>query len=1344
VTTRLVHRPARATLPPADPPARTVEPPPTLPEGRTGSNLLTLLPMVGISGSLSMMLFFRGSAFAVVGVLVLAGALAASGAMLLSQRGQAARARRQQRERYLDYLERLRESLAAGEREARARARLLNPSAEALLDVVRDPARRWERRRPDPDVLALRLGTGTAPVRRLELSDRGTALQPTDPFMLAEARAVLRRFGGAPGMPLVVPLDRAGDVSIVGPRAAALRAARALLLQAVAFHAPEDLALAVAHPPDREDDWAWLRWLPHVLDPDARDGPVAARRVAPDPAALLPLLRDELTRRGTYAAELRRSVADRQGIALLHRLLVVHDTGGSAARELVRPDPALSAADLGITVLHLVGDRLHEPDRVAVRIAVAGDAVTVEDRRGDAPTVVAGRLDEASPALAEGLARELAPLRLSPDSVEEAPHAGPVDVPRLLGIADAAALDVPALWAERGERDVLRVPIGVDDLGQPVALDLKEAAQLGMGPHGLCVGATGSGKSELLRTLVLSLAATHPPDTLAMVLIDYKGGATFAPFEELPHVAGVITNLEDDAGLVERAYASLDGEVKRRQRALRDAGNVAGVADYAALRAHRPDLPPLPHLLVIIDEFGELLTYRPDFIELFLTIGRIGRSIGVHLLLSSQRIEGGRLKGLDTYLAYRLGLRTFSEPESRTVLETPDAFHLPPFPGFGYLKVDTTVYQRFKAGFVSGPRRETAPGPAAAGLDRRPVPFTQYNAPVEAVGSAPAMPERAVGTTLLGVMTGQLAAAAGRVHQIWLPPLPAALTLDQAAGPVGAGPDGVRLDARPGPMALPIGRIDDPARQRQGVWTVDLTRAGGHLAVVGGPQSGKTTLLRTLVTALALTHAPSEAAVYGIDLVGSGLGALDGFPHVGGVAARADRERVRRTVEEVHAMLEHREWLFRERGVDSVERLRERHAAGELAELPTAEVVLVVDGFGALRDDFEDLEPALADLLQRGGGYGVHVVASMLRWNDVRIALQATFGTRVELRLGDPADSSIGRRLAETIRADQPGRALTTDQLFAQVALPRVDGLATASGGAEATMEVAEMVRAAWPGEPAPAVRVLPHRLPAAVLPDRAAEPGRVPIGVDEARLAPVPLDLFGADQHLLVLGDGESGKTNLLRLVARGLCERYGEDELVFAVMDPHRGLRGVVPEPLLGGYASNSRRCAALAAGVVNELAKRVPDDGDPGWSPERRDGDGPATGGPRVVVLVDDYDLLTTAGQHPLEAFLPYVPSARDIGLHFVVTRRVAGASRGLFEPFALALRETGATGLVLAGDRSEGQLLPGVAAGPLPPGRGWLVRRGEPARLVQTALDPASAAAERRDGRDGAGAATGAGR
>ncbi|WP_217246872.1 type VII secretion protein EccCa [Streptomyces sp. AC602_WCS936] len=1327
MTLQIVHRPARSTRPvePARP--RTVEAPPNLPEGKIGNAATTLLPMAGVLGSVVMMTVVRNSRFAVVGAVVLVFALLGAVALFLSQRGKAQRTRRTQRERYLEYLEELREELGAAERRLRDAERELNPPPEALYDLVRDPARLWERRRRDADFLRVRVGLGDVPAQEptIQQSGAGGVLTPPDPFMLNEARALQRRFATAADVPLTVPLDRAGNVSVVGDREDVLRVVRALLAQTAVTHAPDDVALALAVPGERIADWQWAKWLPHVLDPQAHDGPVAARRIAPDLGQLAGALRHELGRRSAYAAEVRRGLADRNALRLVGRLLVVVDAHGETAAELPRPDSAVGLPDMGVTVVHLLQERVHEPDEVSVRITVQGERVAVEDLRGPAaegtaaPVTAEGSADPVTAAGAEGIARLLAPLRLSPESVAEgSPVTGPVDFPALLGIADPAGLDLPILWKPRSERDFLRVPIGVTDRHEPVLLDLKESSQLGMGPHGLCVGATGSGKSELLRTLVLALAATHSPEDLALVLVDYKGGATFAPFAELPHTAGMITNLENQAGLVERVHTSLAGEVKRRQQVLKDAGNVADIGHHAVLRAtERPDLEPLPHLFVVIDEFGELLTAKPDFIDLFLSIGRIGRSIGVHLLLSSQRIEGGKLKGLDTYLSYRLGLRTFSADESRTVLDTTDAFHLPPLPGFGYLKVDTSVYERFKAGYVSGAHRGPVGGEQR---DEEPLarPYPAYNTAErdEEPAAQPSATRRETGPTVLSLMVGRLTGAAPTVRRVWLPPLPDAVALDTAAGPVRVSEHGLHLARAAGGMRVPLGVLDDPARQWQGQWVLDLTTAGGHVAVIGGPQSGKTTLLRTLVLSLAVTHTPRDVAVYGLDLVGGGLSALAALPHVGGIAGRADRERAARTVAEVRTMLAEREELFREHGIDSVDQLRRLRSQGRLPQLGSTDVVLVVDGFGALRDDFADLDEPVADLLKRGGGYGIHVVAGMLRWNDVRIATQSLFGTRAELRLNDPADSSVDRKLSQTLSPDVPGRVLTDGKLFAQAALPRVDGSATTGDLGPALDEAARTVRATWHGEPAAPVRVLPTRLPTTRLPSASAEPLRIPVGLDQDALAPVLLDLFGSDQHLLVLGDNECGKTNLLKLIVAGLVERYSDDELVFGVFDPRRGLRGVVPEPYRGGYAHNATLAAALSTGIAAELDKRLPETADP---------DGPETGepafrGPRIVILVDDYDILTTAGQQPLAPFLPYISSAQDIGLHVVLARRVAGASRALYEPLLTTLRETGATALVMTGDRTEGQLFPGLYASQQPPGRGTLVRRGRRHQLVQTAL------------------------
>ena len=247
------------------------------------------------------------------------------------------------------------------------------------------------------------------------------------------------------------------------------------------------------------------------------------------------------------------------------------------------------------------------------------------------------------------------------------------------------------------------VPIGSTTQGQALYLDLKESAQGGMGPHGLCIGATGSGKSELLKTLVVALAATHSPEELNLVLVDFKGGATFLGCESLPHTSAVITNLEDESILVERMYDAISGEMNRRQELLRKAGNYANITDYTAARLAGEDLAPLPALVIILDEFSELLAHHPHFADLFVAVGRLGRSLGVHLLLASQRLEEGKLRGLDSHLSYRIGLKTFSAAESRQVLGVPDAYELPSEPGAGFLSTGSGDLERFRAAYVSGP-----------------------------------------------------------------------------------------------------------------------------------------------------------------------------------------------------------------------------------------------------------------------------------------------------------------------------------------------------------------------------------------------------------------------------------------------------------------------------------------------------------------------------------------------------------------------------------------------------------------------------------------------------------------
>lgn len=1318
---RIVHRPARVSTPLVRPEAEQLAPPPQLPEGPSGGlPLQSLLPVVGAVSSVVMMVVLRGNnpVLMVVAALVFVVALVGGLGMAFTQRGNAVRNRRTQRERYLDHLEELRGDLRARTTAVRERAEHVDPAPETLPRVVADPARLWERRRTHGDFLRVRVGSGDVGWLDLVVPPDQNPVQPLDPLMLAELEQVAEHYGTVHAMPITVRLDEAGDVSVVGDRQAVLAVARALTVQLAALHSPEDLHLAAAFAEERAADWAWFDLLPHARMDRTFDGPVRARRVAPDVPSLARVLGGELGERARSAAMWRRSGnAGRRSD--LPRLVVVADEHGGVAVPLALPEGETRPEDLRVTVVHLVADRLHEPSDVRVRITAtsqpaddaAGERTTLEivDARdveeGEPAPVQPAVCDPVSPSLATAVARALAPLRLSAHAEERAESATALGVQDLLGVTDVTAVDPDRTWRARTPRDFLRVPIGVDDFGAPLLLDLKESAQLGMGPHGICIGATGSGKSEMLRTLVLGLAVSHPPEDLAMILVDYKGGAAFAPFARLPHVAGLIDNLADDPQLTRRARASIAGEVRRRQELLRDAGSSPSITHYRELRTRRPDLPPMPHLLLVIDEFGELLTAEPEFVDLLLMIGRIGRSIGVHLLLSSQRIEAGKLRGLDTYLSYRLGLRTFSEAESQVVLDTGDAFHLPAVPGYGYLKVDTSVYTRFRSGYVSGPVDEAVPTAVTAAQDDAPEPFelpvhntvaAEDDGPVEAVLETPD-----VGRSVVDEVVERLARADRATAPVWLPPLPDRLALGAVLDP--------QAPTDPAGLAVPIGLLDDPARQRQRPWVLDLTQGGGHVAVIGAPGSGRTTFLRTVAASVALTTTPRQVSVYGMDLSGGGLGRLEGFPHVGGVATRADRNRLLRLVEELQAMIRLRERVFRDHGIDSLAMLRTRHAAGRVPELGSADVVLLVDGYGAMRTEFEELEDAFGDLLQRGGSFGIHVVLGLTRWNELRLANQPLVGQRFELRLNDPADSTIARAAAATLKSGEPGRVLTGDERFGQVALPVLDDVDDDAVG-DALEALARRVADSWGGPAAAPIRLLPESFDPAELPDPLAVPDAVPFALRQDTMEFVAFDP-AQDQHLLVFGDTRSGKTALLRGLAAGFVERATPDELVLAFMDVRGAAAAGTPDEFLGGHAANGRDARGLAAAIAAELEQRAA---------------GTSTGPrPRIVVLVDDYDIVASAGTDPLAPLVPYLPSARDLGLHLVLTRPVAGAARAVYDSVLQSVRDSGAAGLVLSGERSEGQVFPKVYAEQFPPGRGRLVRRGTPPRIVQVAHFPAAA-------------------
>ncbi|SDO75944.1 type VII secretion protein EccCa [Actinacidiphila guanduensis] len=1318
MSTVVVKRSPRASGPQAPEGQIELAEPPALGEPATAdfTSALMYIPMALGVGAMAMM-FTVGTrspyTFMMSGMM--GTAMISMGLSQLGRRGAERRRRmRSERRDYLRYLAQLRTRARQAAAEQRAAASWDNPRPEDLWAVVASP-RLWERRGAHDDFGRIRIGVGASRADLVLVPPETKPVEDLEPLTAVSLRRFTRAFQSVGHVPVSVPLRRFTSVEFAGDGPAALGLLRAMIGQLAVLHAPDELHIAVLTDTVGREEWDWLKWLPHNARPQREDEAGPLRLVAEDADALFDLLGPEVTDRPEYDPGSPPRPTEPLVVVVAYRVLIPETSRllNGGIRNLVLLD-ATGAMTGGPQVLRL----------------------TVRDGEVEYPVAdgsVTARADTLPLTAAEDLARQLAPMRTGGgvELVEE-PLENDFDLGTLLGIRDPRSFDVAALWRTRAAQSArLRVPIGITEDNEVLELDLKESAQSGMGPHGLLIGATGSGKSELVRTLVIGLAATHSSDVLNFVLVDFKGGATFLNMDRLPHTSAVITNLADELHLVDRMRDSLNGEMIRRQEVLRESGH-ASLFEYEKARLGGAPLTPLPSLLIVVDEFSELLANKPEFVDLFVTIGRLGRSLGVHLLLASQRLDEGRIHRVEGHLSYKIALRTFSSMESRSVIGVGSAYELPSAPGNGYLKVDTTNLARFKAAYVSGPCPvpATASRPAEAALGAEHVVVFDLD---QRLPDAPGIPDAlesgderpAPGPesrpepagedeeSLLEVLVDRLEGAGPPARQVWLPPLESPPSLDQLLPGIVPDPHrGMTAGDYPalGGLRVPLGMVDRPFEQLRELLIADLSGADGHLAVAGAPRTGKSTMLRTLMLSLALTHTPREVQFYCLDFGGGGLQSTAGLPHVGSIATRMERDRVQRTVEELTQLLEVREQRFTERGLESMDAYRRRRDSGEIDD-PYGDVFLVVDNWSTIKQDFEDLEPRITDLAARGLSFGLHVVASAVRWSEIRPRARDLFGTKLELRLGDPMESEFGSKPAATV-PHQAGRGLTKAKLHFMGALPRLDSVKSTDNLTEATKAAVAEIDAFWPGRPAPGVRLLPARLPLDRLPAPEGDL-RVCLGWDEQRLAPVWHD-FAAAPHLMVFGDAETGKTNVLRVVIDAVIRRYRPEEARILLADTRRDLLAAVPEEYRVGFAVDGEALTSLAGSAAVSVGKRVP---GPDVAPERlplRDW----WTGPQLFMLIDDYDLYggSPGTGSPLAALSPMLAHSANIGLHMVISRSTSGATRAMMDPVLRRMWELGSPALLHSYPKEEGKFIGEARPRTLPPGRAQLVtRRG--VRLMQ---------------------------
>ncbi len=1263
----------------------TLEAPPEVPKALPANPIARLLPVAMLVATGGMMtLYFtsgtattRGPMFMFFPVMMLASVL---GSLAYGTRGTNHTAQlNEDRRDYLDYLDALDQTAAETATAQHRSQHWVHPEPEALWTLT-GGRRMWERGSDDPDFCHIRVGRGDQLLFTTLVAPQLGPIDALDPVTSSALQRLIRRRSVVADVPVAVPLRSYSAVAVDGDPPAARALLRAMICQLAVLHSPEDVRIAAVVGPTSASEWEWLKWLPHHQHPFLVDTLGPAR----------------MTYRTLGEAMIGcRPMDDGE----LPHVVIIAD--GYTTTEPVTAGPGTTVVEVGAQPREAsTGRSLH--------LRIDGEGVSVPSVIGDE---VLARADRLTSTQASVCARRMTAYR--PVSVDATRRTSPTrDWPDLMGLDDPGSIDPAQRWGARRGRQRLRVPIGVSEHGDPVELDIKEAARNGMGPHGLCVGATGSGKSEFLRTLILGMIAAHPPEVLNLVLVDFKGGATFLGLDRVRHVSAIITNLADEAHLVARMHDALTGEMNRRQELLRAAGHFANVSDYELARSQGLTAPPLPALFIVVDEFSELLSQHPDFAEVFVAIGRLGRSLGMHLLLASQRLDEGRLRGLETHLSYRICLKTFSASESRAVLGVPDAYHLPSSPGAAYLKTASGELVRFQTAYVSAPheRPSMAQRPDAAGTPR-----------VFTATAAGRVTERAehgdqeVGArtrTLMDTVLNRLADHGMRAHPVWLPPLGESPALDVLI-------PRTRADR---PLSVPIGLVDCPYDQRRDVLTVDLAGAAGHVAIVGAPQSGKSTAVRTLVMAVAATHDPSAAQFYCLDFGGGALSSLRCVPHVGSVAGRSDVDLCRRTVAEMESVMRAREARFRHLGIDSMTDYRQLRSAGDSAATddPHGDVFLVIDGWATLRQDFDNLEPAVIGIAAQGLSFGVHVVVIASRWAEIRPALKDQIGTRIELRLGDPADSEMDRRRARQLSHVSPGRGITGDGKEMVIALPRLDGQPTTVGLGEAIVEGAGLLRDRWNGRCAPAIELLPlqvaHGTVAAV--GRARTAMQVAVGLGERELRPVILD-FADQPHLVVLGDAECGKTSVLRLLCREIVRTNTPDSVEIEIVDFRRTLLGVVESAHLAGYVISAAGLTARVPLLLERLQARMPGEDVTQQQLRTRSW----WSGPEIYLVIDDYDLVASATGNPLSPLVDYLPHAKDLGLHVIVARRSGGAARAMFDPVLARLRDLGCMGLMMSASPDEGILLGSVRPSAQPPGRGTLIMRGHPDQLIQVAwTDP----------------------
>ena len=1130
--------------------------------------------------------------------------------------------------------------------------------------------RLWERHPDDDEFLVLRVGRAEQAARTAVTIHTGGSRRMRD-----ELEKIPPRYTRIPDLPAVAALPEVGGLGVAGPADAARALVRSLMVQLAGVHAPTEVAMAALLASEDATQWRWLAWLPHVQNEDSRVARSHFGHDARTCALLFAGLTDELDRR-LSAREARDS---QQPVRFFAVVTLIHER---APVERSRLTPLLEQGPaVGMHFIWVGASRRDLPRACGalVDLRTQAEAGATLALRSSGEEILDVEVETLDVTQAESVARTLAPV------VEMGGQfAASTQIPTLVSLVDllggVVTMNEPRAIIERwaGAETALRefgrlrmnaaVGRGTE---HPVEIDLRAD-----GPHALVAGTTGAGKSELLQSLVASLAATHSPIRVTFLLVDYKGGAAFKECVGLPHTVGLVTDLNTSE--VRRALVSLEAELRHRERVLNEA-NAKDLFELEALG--RPGTPP--SLVLVVDEFAALAREVPEFIDGVVDVALRGRSLGIHLVLATQRPAGVITPQIRANTNLRIALRVADVEDSVDVIGTKSAALLPgDRPGRAYARIGAREPQLLQSAWAGGVTRAVSDDPAVT-LARRvfdqaiPLHLAEPATPALRVGPS-AEADGADAEPDLRRLVENIAMAARATgieepRRPWHPPLKTVYDLAD-------------LHHSPTDAELVIGMADLPRDQRQELARF-LPDIQGSLLVLGASGSGKTVLLRSLTVAAALVDSGPVPHVYGLDFSGRGLEMLEVLPHVGSIVRGDDHTRVVRLLRDLRSRINDRGEKFSDARAGSLPEYR----SSPLGDLNEPRILVLLDGYAAFHSAYERVEAGrwvdeLTQLVADGRQFGIHFVLTADRRSAFPLALAGTVGGRLVLRLSSEEEYASAGVAKDILTGDSPAGRAVLDGVEIQVGLLGGDPRGRAQSAALAGLADATASRIA---SPAPPVRVLPTVLPAN--PDESTET-EFAIGMRESDLAPALVQFESG--AFLVAGPPRCGKTTALdtlvatapRCVAR------------IVVISPRASFL-TEPRPRVRAAVGN-----AQAAEILTALTE------DP-MEP--------------TLVVVDDMDSLAdTEADRLLTAILRDGANPGPM----VAVSAGADAARRAYEGVLRSVRGF-KSGVLLQPDTDvDGDLLgvrlPRVANTAWPSGRGYLVSLGAAGicHLAQRQRDP----------------------